>query len=135
MNGYQLLSKTDNQLFENFFVKKSETLEKKSSTSFFQYFKKLCQNLNDVPKAIKSSFAVSFRRSCCKLSFCCKLFKNQPTGPCLHLFTMIQTCTYSTSVHVTTLHSGEEFESISKFLIGNRFHAALRIFSPPTLFN
>jgi len=28
-------------------------------------------------------------------------------------------------VLVTSLHTGEEFESISKFLVGNRFHVKI----------
>jgi len=31
------------------------------------------------------------------------------------------------------LYTGEEFETISNFLIGNRFHVTLRIVSPTTL--
>jgi len=37
-------------------------------------------------------------------------------------------------IQVTTLHTGEVFESISEFLIGNRCHVTLRIFSPTVLF-
>jgi len=36
--------------------------------------------------------------------------------------------------HVTGFHTGEEFESISNFLIRNRFHVTLRIISPTILF-
>ena len=38
-----------------------------------------------------------------------------------------------TCIQATRFHTGEEFESISKFLIGNRFHATLRIVGPTIL--
>ena len=44
---------------------------------------------------------------------------------CFHLATMIQTCTYLYSSK-STLHNGSKQESISKILIGNRFHVKLR---------
>ena len=34
------------------------------------------------------------------------------------------------AVHVTSFHKGEEFESISKYVIENRFHVTLRTVGP-----
>jgi len=36
--------------------------------------------------------------------------------------------------YVISLHTDKEFESTSKFQIGNRFHVTLRTVSPTTLF-
>jgi len=38
------------------------------------------------------------------------------------------------NINVTSLHTGEEFESIRKIVTGNGFHVTLRIVSPTTLF-
>jgi len=47
----------------------------------------------------------------------------------LRWFKLVHIC-----FQVTGLHTGEEVESISKVLIGNRFHATLRIVSPTILY-
>jgi len=65
---------------------------------------------------IKSSkFAVSFR------------VNSRPESAFLFLrwFILARIC-----IQVTSLHRGEGFESISNFSNSNRFHGALRIFSP-----
>jgi len=58
----------------------------------------------------------------------CMLSRNQWTAICFRLFAMIQTCRYLFKYVLSTM--GVSKESISKFLIENRFHVKLRILSP-----
>ena len=74
--------------------------------------------------SVKCDFDASDIKSC---NFAVKFSRNQANGLCCHHFAIFRICTHCICIQVTGLRTGEEFESISKILIGNRFHVTLRI--------